>query len=65
MGFQAPAADLAEAEALTVPFVAELPREAPGVEVRPPLAILVDQPPVGEFRPVQLVDSGGLPKVKR
>ena len=37
------AADLVEAEALPVPFVAELKGEAPGIEMRPPLAVLVDQ----------------------
>src|SRR5215471_11975581 len=52
------AADLVEAETLTMPFVAELERETPGIEMRPPLAVLVDQPPVGEFRPILLVQFG-------
>ena len=58
VGLRTLAADLVEAETLTVAFVAELEREAPGVEMRPPLAVLVDQAAIGEFRPVLLVELG-------
>ena len=58
IGFRTLAAELVEAEALTVAFVAELEREAPGIEMRAPLAVLVDQSAIGEFRPVLPIELG-------
>ena len=58
VGLRTLAADLVETEALTMSFVAEFEREAPGIEMRPPLAVLVDQAAIGEFRSVLLIEFG-------
>ncbi len=60
VGLRALAADLVQAPALPVAEIAELQREASGVEMRPALAILVDKAAIGEFRPVLLVEIGRL-----
>src|SRR3546814_6276317 len=49
------AADLVQAESLTMAGVAELQRKASGIKVRPALAVLVDDAAIREARPVQLV----------
>src|SRR5271169_91959 len=49
------AAELVEAPALAVPFVAERGRKPASIKVRPPRAILVDHALVGELRTVELI----------
>lgn len=61
-GGRAFAAHLVEAVALAVPLVAPLFDELPGVEVRPPLTLVVDQVPVREQRPAVLVERRHLPE---
>src|SRR5271157_4135310 len=56
------AAELVEAVALPVPLVAELLREAAGVEMGPPRTVLVDRPPVRPLGPSLLVELGKGPK---
>src|SRR5271157_4365336 len=52
------AAELVEAVALPVPLVAELLREAAGVEMGPARTVLVDRPPVRPLGPSLLVERG-------
>ena len=61
------ASEPVQAVALTVPFVAELFREASRIEVRAARAVLVDDAVVCEFRPLLVVElrkSSGLRELK-